>query len=497
MKVLVANRGEIAVRILRACRELGITGIAVYSEADQEALHVQYADEAVLIGPASAAESYLNIPAILQAARKTGAQAIHPGYGFLSENADFGRAVEEAGLIFIGPSSQTLALSGDKLAARKAAREAGLPVLPGPDQPVSEDADALVDPDHELHFPVLIKAIAGGGGRGIRLAHSRDELDQMVALAREEALAAFGDGAVYLEPLVQKARHVEVQILADGRGRILCLGERECSIQRRRQKLIEEAPAYRLGSALRERLFDYAAKLARALSYRSLGTVEFLLDPEARVYFIEINPRIQVEHPVTEMVTGLDLVQAQLVLAIDGSLPVGQTEVETRGWAIQARILAEDPAQGFIPATGRIQHLQQPGGPGVRVDSALYSGMAVTANYDSLLAKLIVWGKDRPAAISRLRRSLQEFQIGGVPTDLAFLLQVIESPAFAAGRVDTTFLDSFEPPMHADEDRVARDIALAAALAAHQSRITQLEPPSSPREQNAWQMAAWREQMRH
>jgi acetyl-CoA carboxylase, biotin carboxylase subunit len=495
MKVLVANRGEIAIRILRACRELGMTSVAVYSEADQEALHVQYADEAVHIGPAPASESYLNIPAILRAASMTGAQAIHPGYGFLSENADFGRAVEEAGLIFIGPSSQTLALSGDKLAARKAAREAGLPVLPGPDLPVREDADELVGPDHEIHFPVLIKAIAGGGGRGIRLAHSRDELEPMMALARQEAQAAFGDGAVYLEPLVQKARHIEVQILADGRGRILCLGERECSIQRRRQKLIEEAPAYRLGVALRERLFDYATNLARALSYRSLGTVEFLLDPEGRVYFIEINPRIQVEHPVTEMVTGLDLVQAQLVLAVDGSLPVAQVDVNTRGWAIQARILAEDPAQGFMPATGRVQHLQQPGGPGVRVDSALYSGMAVTANYDSLLAKCIVWGKDRPAAINRLRRSLQEFQIGGVPTDLAFLLQVIDSPAFRAGRVDTTFLDSFEPPAHADEARVARDIALAAVLAAHQAHIAQVEHPASSQAQNAWQMAAWREQM--
>ncbi len=491
MKILVANRGEIAIRILRACREMGMASVAVYSEADQEALHTRYADEAVLIGPASAALSYLNIPAILLAARKTGAEAIHPGYGFLSENADFGREVEEAGLIFIGPSPETLALSGDKLAARKAAREAGLPVLPGPDFPLGEDAQ--VGLDRQINFPVLVKAISGGGGRGIRLAHSREELNHMVALARQEAMAAFGQDAVYLEPLVQNARHIEVQILADGRGHIICLGERECSIQRRRQKLIEEAPACGLSRRLRDQLFDYATRLARALVYRSLGTVEFLLDPHGHIHFIEINPRIQVEHPVTEMVTGLDLVQAQLQLAVDGSLAFTQAEVQPRGWAIEARILAEDPDQGFIPATGAILHVQEPGGPGIRVDSALYPGMAVTVNYDSLLAKVIAWGKDRPAAISRLRRSLQEFQIGGVPTDLEFLSQVIESPAFVGGRVDTTFLDTFRPPAHANEESLARDVALATALATHQNRTP--TQAGSTSELNAWRLTAWREQM--
>ncbi|MDD5368412.1 MAG: biotin carboxylase N-terminal domain-containing protein [Anaerolineaceae bacterium] len=493
MKVLVANRGEIAIRILRTCRELGMPSVAIYSDADQEALHTRYADEAVLIGPASPAQSYLNIAAILRAARMTGAQAIHPGYGFLSENADFCREVEEAGLLFIGPSPETLALSGDKLAARKAARDAGLPVLPGADLPLSEETQVgLVE---QINFPVLVKAISGGGGRGIRLAHSREELDEMVVNARQEALAAFGDDAVYLEPLVQNARHIEVQILADGRGHVLCLGERECSIQRRRQKLIEEAPACGLSPTLRNQLFDYATRVARRIAYRSLGTVEFLIDPQGGVYFIEINPRIQVEHPVTEMVTGLDLVQAQLQLAVDGSLALTQAEVRSHGWAIEARILAEDPSQGFMPATGAVMHLQEPGGPGIRVDSALFLGMPVTANYDSLLAKVIAWGKDRPAAISRLHRSLQEFQIGGVPTDLEFLSQVIESPAFVAGRVDTTFLDTFQPPVQANEDSVNREVALATALATHQSRAPNQARPDAGL--NAWQSAAWREQMHH
>ncbi len=493
MKVLVANRGEIAVRVLRACREMGLRSVAVYSEPDREALHTHSADEAVLIGPAPASQSYLNIPAILQAARKTGAQAVHPGYGFLSENADFCRAVEEAGLIFLGPSPEALALSGDKLAARKAAREAGLPILPGPDEPVSEDSQEIMGA--EIHFPVLVKAIAGGGGRGIRLAHSPQELDQMVSAARQEALAAFGDGSVYLEPLVQNARHIEVQILADGRGNILCLGERECSIQRRRQKLIEEAPAYGLNSALRGQLFEYSARLARALAYRSLGTVEFLLDKAGQLHFIEINPRIQVEHPVTEMVTGLDLVQAQLQLALDGTLPFTKGDIRPRGWAIEARLLAEDPDQGFLPATGAVLHLQVPGGPGVRVDSALYPGMPVTADYDSLLAKVIAWGKDRPAAIARLHRSLQEFQIGGVPTDLEFLSQVIDSPAFTSGRVDTTFLDSFQPPAHADDDSFARDIAIVTAFAAHQRRQPAQRPSTAAQAMDPWKLAAWREQI--
>ncbi len=488
-KILVANRGEIAVRILRACRDLGLPSVAVYSEADREALHVRYADEVVPIGPSPAAESYLSVPAILDAARKSNATAVHPGYGFLSENADFARAIEEAGLTFVGPRPRTIALMGDKLVARRAAREAGLPVLPGPDTPVGKESpETLVD-----SFPVLVKAAAGGGGRGIRLARNPGELAEMVAAARQEALAAFGDDAVYLEPLVQRARHIEVQILGDGEGHVLCLGERECSIQRRRQKLIEEAPAHGLSGALREQIFDAAVRLARALRYRSLGTVEFLLDEEEAFHFIEVNPRIQVEHPVTEMVTGLDLVKEQLRLAMGRPLRYAQEYVNWRGAAIEARVLAEDPAQGFLPATGAIAYLKEPGGPGIRVDSALYPGMKVTADYDSLLAKVIAWGENRAVAILRLRRALREFQIGGVPTDLEFLFQVIDSSPFIAGNFDTTYLDTFAPEPPAHPEALERDAAVAAALLAHRQRST---PRSAAAEQHdAWRRAAWREQM--
>ncbi len=490
MKILVANRSEIAIRILRACRDLGAPSVAVYSEADREALHVRYADEAVCIGPAAAAESYLSIPAVLAAARQTGATAIHPGYGFLSENADFARAVEEAGLTFIGPRPQTIALTGDKLEARKAAREAGLPVLPGPDTPLSDAIPA--DVAAQVQFPVLVKAAAGGGGRGIRLARSQDELAQMIAAARKEAQAAFGDDTVYLEPLVQRARHIEVQILGDGAGHILCLGERECSIQRRRQKLIEEAPAYGLSDAQREQIFDAAARLGRALNYRSLGTVEFLLDGDGQFHFIEVNPRIQVEHPVTEMVTGLDLVKEQLRLAAGRPLRYAQEYITSRGAAIEARVLAEDPEQGFLPATGVIAYLKEPGGPGIRVDSALYHGMRVTADYDSLLAKVSAWGENRATALVRLRRALREFQLGGVPTDLEFLFQIIDSPPFQAGNFDTTYLDTFRPTPPKDAAAIERDAALAAALLAHrQQRATVSHTPA----ESAWRAIAWREQM--
>lgn len=491
MKVLVANRGEIAIRIMRACRDLGVHSIAVYTEADRDALHTRYADEALFIGDAAA--SYLDIGALCEAARRSEAEAVHPGYGFLSENADFARAMEEAGVTFIGPSPETIALTGDKLAARRAARDAGLPVLPGPDTPLTQDIP--VDLAAQVQYPVLVKAIAGGGGRGIRLARRPEELARQVAAARKEAHAAFGDSSVYLEPLVQQARHIEVQILGDGQGHVLCLGERECSIQRRRQKLIEEAPAHGLTEAQRAHLFESAGKLGRALNYRSLGTVEFLLDANGQFHFIEVNPRIQVEHPVTEMVTGLDLVKEQLRLAAGRPLRYAQEYIEWRGAAIEARVLAEDPAQGFMPATGVITHLKEPGGPGIRVDSALYPGMAVTANYDSMLAKVIAWGENRAVAILRLRRALREFQIGGIPTDLEFLFEVVDSPPFIAGNFDTTYLETFRPqPQKAGDLALERDVALATALLAHRQRET-LRRQAVPAAGNAWQVAAWREQM--
>jgi acetyl-CoA carboxylase biotin carboxylase subunit len=495
MKVLIANRGEIALRVMRTCRELGFPSVAVYSDADRDTLPVRYADESVYIGPTPAAESYLNIANVIDAARQSGAEAVHPGYGFLSENVEFARAVEEAGLIFIGPKPETIALTGDKLAARRAAREAGLPVLPGKDVPV--DRLVVEDLEEGVTYPVLIKAVSGGGGRGIRLARTPEEMLQMVAAARQEAQAAFGDNTVYLEPLVQNARHIEVQILGDGSGSILYLGERECSIQRRRQKLIEEAPAPGLSLAQRHHLFDAALKLAESLNYRSLGTVEFLLDPHGHFYFIEVNPRIQVEHPVTEMVTGIDLVKAQLLLAAEGRLRYTQDDIRRTGWAIEARVLAEDPANDFMPVTGEVTHLREPGGPGIRVDSALYQGMAITANYDSLIAKVIAHGEDRPSAIRRLQRALTEFQIGGVPTDITFLTQVIDSDVFIKGRADTTYLDGFKPVTPVGDDPVDQEVALVAALLAHgEQNRPQTEQANGGSAHSTWRDAAWREQMR-
>lgn len=490
MKILIANRGEIAIRILRACHEMGLPSVAIYTDVDSKALHIRCADEAVAIG---APQAYLDGRAVIEAARKSGATAIHPGYGFLAENAEFARAVEEAGLIFIGPRPETIALTGDKLASRRAAREAGLPILPGTEDPLPPEFSLYDDILATVTFPVLVKATAGGGGRGIRLATCAEELPEMVAAARAEAMAAFGDDTVYLESLVPQARHVEVQILGDGEGNVLCLGERECSIQRRRQKLIEEAPAPGLSAAQRAYLYDLAARLGRSLRYRSLGTVEFLLDDAQNFYFIEINPRIQVEHPVTEMVTGLDLVKQQLRLALGEPLTLRQEEVTLRGAAIEARILAEDASQGFLPATGEITYLKEPGGPGVRVDSALYQGMTVGAEYDSLLAKLIVWAEDRPAAIRRLRRALCEFQIGGVPTDIEFLTQIIDSQLFLNGKVTTTYLEHFQPESRRPRPELLREIALAAALYAHRA---QRQNGREPVPSSYWQMTAWREQLR-
>ncbi len=488
MKILVANRGEIAIRIFRTCREMGFPSVAIYSDPDQVALHTRFADEAISIGASS---SYLDIPTVINAALRSGAQAIHPGYGFLAENAAFARAVEEAGLIFIGPSAEIIEKMGDKLEARRIAREAGLPVLPGPDSALPKEIPASLRA--QIKYPVLVKALAGGGGRGIRIARAPGELDQVVNAARHEALTTFGDDAVYLEPVVQHARHIEVQILGDGCGSVLCLGERECSIQRRRQKLIEEAPAPGLTDTLRANLHEAALRLGRSLHYRGLGTVEFLVDPSGNFHFIEVNPRIQVEHPVTEKVTGIDLVREQLLLADGGCLGRTQESIQIRGAAIEARVLAEDPAHDFLPATGEITYVKEPGGSFVRVDSALYIGMPVTHDYDSLLAKVVVWGEDRPAAIRRMRRALQEYQIGGVPTDLPFLLQLVESQPFIDGQVDTTYLESFTPAAQPDAT-LEREAALAAALFAHRQHAQPNGHEST--NVNLWRSTAWREQMK-
>ena len=488
MKVLVANRGEIAVRILRACREMGLPSVAVFTDVDESALHVRYADEAIAIGEK---QKYLDIQVILEAAQKSGATAIHPGYGFLAENAEFARQVEEQGLIFIGPRPETVAMMGDKLAARRFSRKAGLPVIAGTDEPLP--AELPLDMAEKVQYPVLVKAAAGGGGRGIRLARSQAELPGMIEAARREAKAAFNDDTVFLESLVQQARHIEVQILGDGEGNVVCLGERECSIQRRRQKLIEEAPANGLSAELRSQVQQAALRLGKALKYRSLGTVEFLLDKKNRFYFIEVNPRIQVEHPVTEVVTSIDLVKAQLSIAMGEPMQAYPDLIIPRGAAIEARILAEDTTAGFLPSTGQIQYLKEPGGPGIRVDSALYQGMTVGGDYDSLLAKVIAWGETREVAIQRLRRALNEYQIGGLNTDIDFILQIIDSPKFLSGDVTTTYLETFEPVQASTEPELERDLAVAAAMFAHQQRGP--EPTTEVRQGSYWQMAAWREQM--
>ncbi len=488
-KVLVANRGEIAVRVLRACRELGLKGVAVYSEVDRDAFHVRYADEAYCIGPPPARESYLCVEHIIEAARQSGAQAIHPGYGFLAESAAFARACAEAGLIFIGPRPETLELLGDKAATRRFARRLGLPVLPGTDQTL--DDRELLAAAERIGYPVVLKAAAGGGGKVIRVARSREELEAAIPLARQEARAAFGDDGLYLERQVEQARHVEVQVLADGRGHVIHLGERECSIQRRHQKLIEEAPSRALTPVLRGRLCRAAVRLMRAVRYVGAGTVEFLLAPDGRYYFIEVNPRLQVEHTVTEAITGVDIVKEQLRIAAGRELRYRQGDIRPRGWALECRILAEDPLRDFAPSVGRITRLREPGGPGIRVDGGICEGMTVTPYYDSLLAKLIAWGETRGVAIVRMRRALEEYQIVGVTTNLDLHRALLDSPRFFGGQFHTRFLEeeSFVPPPPSEDEYLAA--ALTAVLADWRRRVgSRREETVSP-----WRMLGRREQM--
>ena len=500
MKVLIANRGEIAIRIMRACREMNMTSVAVYSEADANARHTRFADEAICIGPASASQSYMNIVAILKAAQETGADAIHPGYGFLSENEAFANAVEDAGLIFIGPRPEVIHQMGNKLIACQVAEQAGLPVLKSLNIEIS-DIKQAVSLCKDLKFPVLAKAVSGGGGRGIREANSLEELEQVIAAASEEAAAVFGNQSVYLEPLVRNARHIEVQILGDGKGTVLILGERECSIQRRRQKLIEEAPAPNLTDGLRKQIHWAAWQLGKSLNYRSLGTVEFLLDPDGHFYFIEVNPRIQVEHPVTEFVTGVDLVATQLYLAQTGELPYQQHQIRVQGSAIEARIIAEIPELGFMPDTGTITELCEPQGPGVRIDSAMFTGMEVTTDYDSMLGKLIVWADNREAAVRRMQCALKEFRICGIKTDLPFLTQILQSQSFLKARFDTTYLDHNQPTLLENaKNQHGKLIALALAKMLHEEQTTSTPARPTPllmkNSFNPWRMAAVQEQVR-
>ena len=442
-KILIANRGEIALRIICACRELGIKTVAVYSEADENALHVRFADEDVCIGPPRSLDSYLNVPAIISAAEITGADAIHPGYGFLSESAYLAEVCEACHIKFIGPYPNVIRLMGDKARARRAMKKAGVPVLPGSDGPVQGEEQAT-KVARELGFPVIIKAVAGGGGRGMRVVRALEELGPSLKTATREAEAAFGVGDVYLEKYVESPRHIEIQVLGDHHGHVVHLGERECSIQRRHQKLIEEAPSVALTEKQRRRLGATVVDAARAVQYTNAGTFEFLLDPEGRFYFLEANTRLQVEHPVTEFITGVDIVKEQILIAAGRRLSFKQSDIEFRGHAIECRVNAEDP-ETFTPSPGVIHAFSVPGGPGVRVDTYAHSECTVSPYYDSLIAKIITHGRDRTEAIARMRRTLEMTVVDGIKTTIPLHLKILAEPDFVAGRLHTGFMERFMP----------------------------------------------------
>jgi acetyl-CoA carboxylase biotin carboxylase subunit len=473
-KLLVANRGEIAVRVIRACREQGIATVAVFSEADREALHVLMADEAYPIGPPAASESYLAIDKLVAVARRAGADAVHPGYGFLAENAHFAEACAQAGLTFVGPPPAAIRAMGDKTAARKIAREMKVPMVPGTLEPLRSDDEARTSAAG-IGYPVMLKAAMGGGGKGMRLVRREAELGDALRAARSEAGAAFGDTAVYLERAVLEPRHVEIQVLADAHGAVVHLGERECSIQRRHQKLIEETPSPIVDAELRARMGVAACRVARAAGYVNAGTVEFLLDGDRNFYFLEMNTRLQVEHPVTELVTGIDLVREQLRIAAGEPLGYGQRDVTWRGWAIECRINAEDPFGGWLPSPGTITGLRPATGPWVRDDSGAYEGYTVPRFYDTLLAKLIVWDRDRAGAVERMARALAEYKVVGVRTTIPALERIIAHPDFRAGRLSTAFVERVLPELRPNESQATTIATIAAVLTEHE-RSRQSQP---------------------
>jgi acetyl-CoA carboxylase biotin carboxylase subunit len=495
-KILIANRGEIAVRIIRACHEMGISTVAVYSDVDRTALHVRFAHEAVHIGPSESAQSYLNIERILEAARATGAEAIHPGYGFLAENAEFARSCAKAGITFIGPPPDAMEAVGDKVRAREAMTRAGVPVVPGT-PPLSADPQVVTEQAEKIGYPVLIKAAAGGGGKGMRIVRSSGELASLLAQARGEAASAFGDDTVFLEKYVERPRHIEVQVLADSMGNCIHLGERECSIQRRHQKLIEECPSPVVDAKTREEIGSLAVAAVRAVGYVSAGTVEFLRAEDGSFYFMEVNARLQVEHPVTEMVTGIDLVQSMIEIAAGGGLPVTQDRLAMHGHAIECRIIAEDPSRNFMPSPGTIRGQRPPGGPGVRYDGGTYDGYTVPIFYDPLIGKLVAWGSDRPRAIERMARALDELRIDGLLTSVSFHRTVMDSPAFRAGDLHTGFLEEHPELLAPESDPWLNEIAVVAAAVDHFQRIEAASAgPSGAsaagRSQWKWHAQGWR-----
>src|SRR5437867_8283710 len=495
-RVLVANRGEIALRIIRACHEEGPEAFAVYSEADRLSPHVRAANLAVPIGPPPAAQSYLDIAKLVDAAQRTGCQAVHPGYGFLSERAPFAEAVAAAGLVFVGPPAAAIRAMGDKTEARRRMQAAGVPIVPGTTRPAADHAQARAEAAR-LGYPVLLKAAAGGGGKGMRLVREEPELAAAFEAAQSEAEKAFGAGELYVEKYLQRPRHIEIQVLADSFGRVVALGERECSIQRRHQKLIEEAPSAAVTPALRRRMSEAATAAAGSVGYRSAGTIEFLLAPTGEFYFLEMNTRLQVEHPVTELVYGVDIVREQLRVASGQPLRVHSGALQPRGHAIECRITAEDPFNDFLPATGVIRHLQPTSGPGVRWDAGVEAGNEVTLFYDPLLAKLIVWGDTRATALQRMRRALRELVIVGLPSSQSFHLRVMADPEFQRGDVDVTYFERVGQRLLAADlaPELAQPLAIAAALLAEQQRAEATPPPAAPASDgpSPWLLAARRE----
>lgn len=460
-KILIANRGEIAVRIIRACKELQVQTVAVYSDADRNAMHVMLADEAYHIGPPKPAESYLVKEKIIEVAKKSGAEAIHPGFGFLSENDSFAELCEQEGIVFIGPSAEAIRLMGDKITARKIAMKAKVPLVPGSDGAVTDvEASRVAE---EIGYPVMIKASAGGGGKGMRLVNSEDEFEASLRMARSEASSSFGDDSVFVERFVQKPRHIEIQILGDKHGNILHLFERECSIQRRHQKVIEEAPSGFISSKTRKKMGDVAVSIAKAVNYYGAGTVEFIMDQDENFYFLEMNTRIQVEHPVTEMITGLDIVKWMIRIADGEKLPFKQSNLKIKGHAVECRVYAEDPAMNFLPSPGTLQYIKAPTGPGVRDDSSMYSGCEITSYYDPMLSKLVTWADTREEAIKKMKSALLEYIVLGVRTNIGFLIRVMDSEEFIKADIDTGFIER-HPELLNPEDIDNQPALIAAAM---------------------------------
>ncbi len=487
-KVLVANRGEIAIRVMRTCREMEITTVAVYSEADRTALHVRYAHEAYCIGAAPSAQSYLNIDAIIDAAKKSKADAIHPGYGFLSENPTFARRCAQEGIIFIGPTADVMLTMGDKIKAREAMTEAGIPVVPGTKGSISDHAEAL-KLINEIGLPVMIKAAAGGGGKGMRLVHKEADIESSLNAARSEAMAAFGDDAVYIEKYISSPHHIEFQILMDEFGNAVHLFERECSVQRRHQKMIEETPSPLMTPELRKKMGDTAVAAAKAVNYLGAGTIEFLADDSLNYYFLEMNTRLQVEHPITERTTGVDLVKQQINIAKGLPLPFAQEDLVQRGHAIECRINAEDPDNNFMPAPGKVHKIKEPSGLGIRIDGYVYEGYEIPIYYDSMISKLIVWGKTREIAIQRMRRALYEYKITGVKTSIKFLEKIMHTDDFVQGKYNTHFIEKNREELLKETETTqdAEDMAIIAAFIDYSEKLAQVKSPKSEQpNQSRW-----------